>query len=59
MKAVETVDAVRVEVVKNSVTRKAAWGRIRNAATGQVLHTGTPAYLKRVAKAKYNKIVSL
>ena len=35
---------------------KNRWARIKCVTTGKVLHTGSPSYIKRVAK-RYNKII--
>lgn len=57
MKSVRAKDVISVTVLQNAITRKAAWATIKNAQTGEVLHTGKPGYIKRVAKQKYNKQV--
>ena len=33
------------------------WARITDARSGEVLHTGQPAYIKQVAKKKYNTLL--
>ena len=47
--------AVEIDAHLNTRNRnRNQWARITDAQSGQVLHTGQPAYIKRVAKKKYN-----
>ena len=54
MKNVVTVVARPVKVTINATKRRPSWGRIKCVTTGVTLHTGQPAYIKRVARVKYN-----
>jgi len=56
--AVKIARPVKV-VVNTSDKRSHQWGQIRDAVTGRVLHTGQVGYIKRVAKKRYNSVVSL
>lgn len=59
MKRVQTRVARQVKVIKNSVGVNAPkYAVIRDAVTGQQLHIGRPNYIARVAKTRYNTIVS-
>lgn len=44
-----------VRVVINST--KGDWAQIRSGLNSRVLHTGRVAYIKRVAKNRYNTLV--
>lgn len=58
MKNVATTTVRPIKIQFNS--RKAgnvSWARIRDASTGQILHTGQLAYIKQVAAKKYNQKV--
>jgi|TARA_R110000824_G_scaffold286899_1_gene475000 hypothetical protein len=47
--------AVEIDAHLNTRNRnRNQWARITDAQSGQVLHTGQPAYIKQVAKKKYN-----
>ena len=59
MLSTKVVIARPVKVIVNTSDRKsvAQWGQIRDAASGQVLHTGQVPYIRRVAKQRYNMLV--
>ena len=59
MKKVSTVIA-RPIVVKSNVIVKANpdWMQIKDAVSGEILHTGRPAYIRKVALNRYNAKVS-
>tara|TARA_R110000744_G_scaffold2381_1_gene9682 strand:- start:186 stop:371 length:186 start_codon:yes stop_codon:yes gene_type:complete len=51
--------AVEIEAHLNTKNRsRNQWAQITNAQNGRVLHTGQPAYIKHVAKKKYNTSLS-
>jgi|TARA_R110000787_G_scaffold154059_1_gene267894 hypothetical protein len=55
MKNVNAKFAVPVKVVVNTMDKnRDRWAQIQHGATGEVLHTGQPSYIRRVAKARYN-----
>jgi len=55
MKNVNAKFAVPVRVVVNTMDKnRDRWAQIQNGTTGEVLHTGQPSYIRRVAKARYN-----
>ena len=35
------------------------WAQIVECKTGKVLHTGQPRYIKRVARTRYNTLLSI
>ena len=52
--------AVEIDAHLNTKNRsRNQWARITDARSGQVLHTGQPAYIKQVAKKKYNTLLDL
>ena len=54
------VPAVSVRVIANSKNpRNVSWMRIVDAKTGKVLHTGCPAYIKKIARERYLRSVNL
>lgn len=57
MKKVRTVVARRINVIVNS--KNTGWAKIKDASTGQVLHTGLPGYIRRVARSRYNQKVNI
>ena len=60
MKSLNKQFAVPVRVVVNTLNKdKDRWAKILNANTGQVLHTGQPSYIRRVAKSRYNTLVKV
>mgnify|MGYP003629075266 FL=1 len=55
MKNINAKFAVPVRVVVNTMDKsRDRWAQIQNGTTGEVLHTGQPSYIRRVAKARYN-----
>lgn len=60
MKNLTTVTVRRIKVQLNSSNTQAdQWARIKDADTGQILHTGRVGYIRRVAKKKYNKSIAV
>ncbi len=60
MKNLSKQFAVPVRVVVNTLNKdKDRWAKILNANTGQVLHTGQPSYIRRVAKSRYNTLIEV
>lgn len=60
MKLATAVKIARpIKVVQNTVNKTHQWGQIRDAVSGQVLHTGQLGYIKSVAKKRYNYQVTL
>ena len=59
MKVIKTQDIRDIRVVCNGAVRKDKWAQIRDPQTGEVLHTGQLLYIKRLARKKYGKVVSL
>lgn len=58
MKRVKSVVVARpVKVVQNTVKSGNQWGRITDANTGEILHTGQLGYIRRVARQRYNVAV--
>jgi len=44
-----------VRVLQNTTDRtKDRWARIVDCQTGQILHTGQPRYIKKIARKRYN-----
>jgi hypothetical protein len=58
MKNANVVMARQVKVIVNGAHKGDKWGKIVDAKTGKILNTGQIHYLKRVALAKYNALVS-
>lgn len=56
MLSTKVVIARPVKVVLNTGDKKsiAQWGQIRDAVSGEVLHTGQVNYIKSIAKKRYN-----
>ena len=47
-----------IKVESNGAAAKAnQWMRIKDAKTGEILHTGKPAYIKRLAKKRYQSLL--
>jgi hypothetical protein len=61
MKSVKgNVFAVKIRATLNTSNRnKDRWAKIVNCSTGQVLHTGQPRYIKRVARERYNTLLNI
>lgn len=61
MKLVNKVAIARpVKVIQNSTNEKSQrWGQIKDAKTGEVLHTGQLGYIVRTARKRYNVAVTL
>jgi hypothetical protein len=55
MHAVETKPAITVKVVKNS--KNPRWAAIK--VNGTRVHVGSPAYIRRLARQRYNINVNL
>ena len=49
---------IRVEF-NNAKTGRDQWCRIRDAVTGEILHTGQLAYIRNIAKRRYLHKVSI
>ena len=50
--------ALEIDAHLNTKNRsRNQWARITDARSGEVLHTGQPAYIKQVAKKKYNTLL--
>ena len=47
-----------VRVLKNTTKKQADYFIIKCAESGKVLHCGRPAYIRRVAKERYNAKIS-
>ena len=59
MKIVSAKPAIRVRIVKNSQKNNPAhWAKIVDQH-GNVLHSGQPRYIERVAKKRYNLLTSI
>jgi len=59
MRKVQTVSAIPVRVIRNTHSNRApSWAKIVDARTNKVLHTGRPAYIRKVAEKRYNVIPS-
>jgi hypothetical protein len=55
MKKINAKVAMPVNVIVNTMDKsRDRWAQIQNGTTGEVLHTGQPSYIRRVAKARYN-----
>jgi hypothetical protein len=48
-----------IRVLQNSSKSGDQWGQIKDVATGQILHTGRLAYIRRVARKRYNQQVTI
>ena len=61
MKAVKgNVFAVGIKGKLNTQDKsRDQWAQIVECKTGNVLHTGQPRYIKRVAKARYNTMLDI
>ena len=61
MKSVKgNVFAVKIRATLNtSNSNKDQWAKIVSFSTGQVLHTGQPRYIKRVARERYNTLLNI
>lgn len=58
MKNLKVATARQIKVQLNSVKYR-DWGRIRDAKTNEILHTGRVNYIVKVAKERYNKSVAV
>lgn len=58
MKNLKVATARQIKVQLNSVKHR-DWGRIRDAKTNEILHTGRVNYIVKVAKERYNKSVAV
>jgi hypothetical protein len=61
LKVTANVFSIPIRVIVNSgtSTKGDRWARIKCAKSGKVLHTGRIAYIRRVAKQRYNVDASL
>ena len=59
MKHVATKVIVReIKVESNGAgSNRDKWMRIKDAKTGEILHTGQPKYIKGVAKNRYRHLI--
>ena len=56
--ATKVIPVRSIKVVSNGAgANRDKWMRIKDAKTGEVLHTGQPQYIKRVAKNRYSHLV--
>jgi len=59
MLTASSVVARPIRILQNSSTgNRVSWATIKDANTGKVLHVGTPAYIRRIARARYNRVVT-
>ena len=61
MKNAVTIVARPVKVIQNTTNtsvKSHQWGQIRDAVSGEILHTGQLGYIKQVARKRYNVGVS-
>jgi hypothetical protein len=56
MKAVGTHTLRPVKVIQNTTRKQAKYAIIKDARTGERLHTGEPNYIRRVAAKRYNVV---
>lgn len=56
MKAVGTHTLRPVKVIQNTTKNRPKYAIIKDARTGQRLHTSEPNYIRRVAAKRYNVV---
>ncbi len=55
MKRLQTADVRPIRVKQNTVARKPDWLAVVDDNTGEVIHTGRPSYIRRLARTRYLK----
>ncbi len=59
MKMVKARDVRPVKILQNTTKNRADYVEIRDAVTGAKLHRGQRAYITRLAKQRFYKIVNV